>query len=287
MEEINVKEIVQKENSRAVYHPEELNQLMGSMQEHGLLEPIGVRKVGRKYEVVFGNRRLMAAAKLGWAKIPAILIDADDKKAQIFNLIENIQRKDITTAEEGRAFNSLKEMGLQESEIAARVGVALSRVKNAIAVYKNVPEELQKKVVPTLAGAKKGQVTASTAVFISELVKDGDLPKAKAKEVYEKAMQDGFSADNVRLLGRLVKKGIDVDEAIELADQVKAVGVTVMVNKYHAQKLEKKYGKAIGTIVYEKLMSDSELKLIRSRRTRADRSAKAKKLSKTRSVLAS
>jgi ParB/RepB/Spo0J family partition protein len=289
MSEMNVKDIVQNDNSRAVYHPEELNQLMGSMQEHGLLEPIGVRKTGKgKYEVIFGNRRLMAAQKLGWATIPAIVVTADDKQAQLYNLIENLQRKDLTSGEEGRSFLKLREMGLTDSEIAARLGVSLSRVKNSIAIYQAVPLEIQKKVVPTIQGSKKGTVTAKTAVFITDLVRSHSLPRAKANELYEKSMQDGFSAKNVQLVSKLLGEGFDVDEAIEQSEAAKSVGINVMIDKYHAQRLEKKYNKGIANIIYQKLFADPELKLLHNKKTRKKELVKARdSAKKLRSVRAS
>ncbi len=123
--------IDQNENSRVVYKRGDLAELMLSMKEAGLLQPVGVKKTGDRYEAVFGNRRIMAAKKLGWTEIQAHIVDAKtDNDRDILNLIENIKRKNTTLAEDGRVFSNLLHRGLTIKEICARVGittVAISR----------------------------------------------------------------------------------------------------------------------------------------------------------------
>jgi ParB/RepB/Spo0J family partition protein len=269
--EVNVRDVVQNENSRAVYNPEELNQLMGSIQENGLLEPIGVRAIAKgKYEVVYGNRRFLAIKKLGWAKIEAKVVEADDQQLLVLNMIENLQRKDLTSMEEGLAFSKLKEeFGLTESEIAARVGVGLTRVKNSIEVHKNIPEEFAKKIVPTLSGKKKGRLTASNAVILNEISKSYKLTKSQTRNLFDRATQDDFAGPNVRLFGKLLSKGLDPDTALKATTDARSVEIVVMIEKKHAEKLERKYSRSIRTIVYEKLLMDAELKLIHSKAKRA------------------
>ncbi|MEG1773448.1 MAG: ParB/RepB/Spo0J family partition protein, partial [Oscillospiraceae bacterium] len=102
-----------------------------SIQQNGLLCPISLRRVGERYQLIAGERRLMAFQLLGEQQVPALLEQADDRRSAVLALVENLQRRDLTFLEEASAISALIEAeGLTQRETAARLGVAQSTVAN-------------------------------------------------------------------------------------------------------------------------------------------------------------
>ena len=118
---------------RKRFDQESLSDLADSIAANGLLQPILVRQVGERYEIVAGERRFRACKQLGMTDIPAIVITADDISAAKFALIENLQREDLNPYEEACAYNSLMEdFHLTQEEISAQVGKSRSAVANSL-----------------------------------------------------------------------------------------------------------------------------------------------------------
>ena len=84
---------------REVFNEEALRELSASIKEHGVIQPIIVRKIGDKYEIIAGERRYKASTMAGLTKIPAIIRNLDDKEASKVALLENLQRKDLSAIE--------------------------------------------------------------------------------------------------------------------------------------------------------------------------------------------
>ena len=111
----------------------ELAQLEASLRESGLLQPISVRPVGDHYELVAGERRLRAATRLGWADIPAIIKDVDDRALLTLALVENLQRADLNPIEEAEGYSRLiAEFHSSQQEVATAVGKDRSTIANAL-----------------------------------------------------------------------------------------------------------------------------------------------------------
>lgn len=118
---------------RREFREDELAQLEASLKSTGLLQPITVRPVGDKYELVAGERRLRAATRLGWPDIPAVVKDFDDRTALTLALVENLQRADLNAMEEAEGFNRLiAEFALTQAEVASAVGKDRSTVANSL-----------------------------------------------------------------------------------------------------------------------------------------------------------
>lgn len=129
---------------RKEFRPEELAELTNSIRVAGLLQPITVRKVGKAYELVAGERRLRAVTSLGWTSIPALVRDYDDQTMLTLALIENLQREDLNPIEEAEGYARLTEdFGLTQSEIAELVGKDRSTVANLLRVLQ-LPEEVRR-----------------------------------------------------------------------------------------------------------------------------------------------
>ena len=128
---------------RSRFDDEALSELAASIREVGILQPIVVRRAGRGYEVVTGERRLRAAKLAGLATVPVVLRDSEDADLLREALIENIHREDLNPIELGEAFRQLlDELGLKQEELADRVGVSRSHIANTIRLLA-LPLEVQ------------------------------------------------------------------------------------------------------------------------------------------------
>jgi len=119
-----------------------LHELAESIREHGVLQPIWVRRAESGYELVAGERRLRAAQLAGLTRVPACVRDYSDEQALELALVENVQREDISALEAARAYQRLsEEFGLTQEQIAAKVGKSRSTVANTIRLLQLSPRE--------------------------------------------------------------------------------------------------------------------------------------------------
>ncbi len=118
---------------RKRFHEENLDELVNSIREHGVIQPLIVREVAGEYELIAGERRWRASTKLGLEEVPIILRDASDRDVLEMALIENLQREDLDPLEEAEAYARLaNDFGLKQDEIAQRVGKNRATVSNSI-----------------------------------------------------------------------------------------------------------------------------------------------------------
>ena len=121
----------------------ELVELAASIEASGLLQPVVVRPRNGRYELIAGERRWRAVQRLGWAKIPAVVKDVDDRALLTLALIENLQRDDLTAIDEAAGYQRLgSEFQLGQAEIARLVGRDRSTVANLLRLLK-LPEEVK------------------------------------------------------------------------------------------------------------------------------------------------
>jgi ParB family transcriptional regulator, chromosome partitioning protein len=126
---------------REWFDEEKLRELADSIRERGILQPIRVRPDRRShldpggYLITVGERRFLAAQLAGLQTVPAIIHDVDETQALLDALNENIQRQDLTPDEENEAIRRLRERGLQDKEIARRLGVSRSTISRLAAVF--------------------------------------------------------------------------------------------------------------------------------------------------------
>lgn len=126
---------------RQNFKPESLQELVDSIREQGIIQPLIVRKVDRHYELIAGERRWRAAKTLGLKDVPAILREASDRQVLEFALIENLQRADLNVVEEAQAYARLSsEFNLKQEEIARKVGKSRAAVANAMRLLDLEPQ---------------------------------------------------------------------------------------------------------------------------------------------------
>ncbi len=126
---------------RKRFHDEHLGELVDSIREHGVIQPLIVRLVDGKYELIAGERRWRASTRLKLPQVPVIVRDASDRDVLEMALIENLQREDLDPLEEAEAYARLaREFGLKQEDIAQRVGKNRATVSNAIRLLDLDPE---------------------------------------------------------------------------------------------------------------------------------------------------
>ncbi|MEC5127802.1 ParB/RepB/Spo0J family partition protein [Verrucomicrobiales bacterium BCK34] len=144
---------------RTHFQEDQLNELVESIREHGIIQPLIVREVDGKYELIAGERRFRASTRLGLTEVPVILREASDRDVLEMALIENLQREDLDPLEEAVAYDRLaKEFGLKQEEIAQRVGKNRATVSNAIRLL-DLDEQVQTMV-------SRGMISAGHAKAI-------------------------------------------------------------------------------------------------------------------------
>jgi len=118
---------------RKNFAPEALQELVDSIREHGIIQPLIVRRVDGRHELIAGERRWRAAQEVGLAEVPVIVRTASDLEVLELSLIENLQRTDLNAIEEAQGYARLaEEFGMKQEEIARRVGRSRAAVANAI-----------------------------------------------------------------------------------------------------------------------------------------------------------
>ena len=129
---------------RKIFREEALTELADSIRQHGILQPLSVRRVGGGYELIAGERRLRAAQLAGLTEIPCIVMNMDDKESGMAAMVENLQRQDLDFVEEARGISRLMELWNMSQEQAAKLlGKSQSAVANKLRLLRHSPEVLQ------------------------------------------------------------------------------------------------------------------------------------------------
>jgi len=164
--------------------------LMLSIRDKGLLEPIIVRPAEDGFEVVAGMRRFEACKKLGWRRLPAHVVELDDREAFEVSLLENIQRETLNPIEEARAFrNYVEEFGYGgETELARRIGKSQEYVSRRIGLL-SLPQRVQDEIM-------RRRIAPSVAQELTMLTDDD------AEEMAEEIGSEGLSLREVRRIIR-------------------------------------------------------------------------------------
>lgn len=123
---------------RKIFREESLRELADSIRQHGVLQPLSVRRVGTGYELIAGERRLRAAALAGLTEVPCIVMSMDDRESGVAAMIENLQRQDLDFVEEARGIARLMELWNMSQEQTARVlGKSQSAVANKLRILRH------------------------------------------------------------------------------------------------------------------------------------------------------
>ena len=192
---------------RCNFDEEKLQELAASIKEFGVVQPVVVRKKGRSYELVAGERRLRAAGLAGLTEVPAIVKDYDDAKMMEIALIENIQRHDLNPIEEAQGLRRLmQEFKLTQEQTAEKVGRSRSAVTNILRLL-NLPEQVQAHII-------------NSVLTMGQAKQLLGLPKPEQMcEVAEAIIANGWSSRMTEEVVRKLKEGKKLKIVRELIEE--------------------------------------------------------------------
>lgn len=128
---------------RLAFDEEGLKELSESIKQHGIIQPLVLRRLGNKYEIIAGERRYKASIMAGLKTVPAIISNIDDNQSAEIALVENIQRRNLTSIEEAKSYKNLLDRGyLNQTQLAEKMGVSQSTIANKLRLL-NLSEEVQ------------------------------------------------------------------------------------------------------------------------------------------------
>lgn len=175
---------------RKIFDETAITELSASIIEHGIIQPIIVRKKGKKYEIVVGERRFRAAKQAGLVEIPAIVKDFDEQQMMEVAILENLQREDLTPIEEADAYNSLiNQLNFTQEDLAKRLGKSRPHIANLIRLLQ-LPEEIRELV-------NNGELSMGHGRALLGLKNKRRIP-----EIAQKVIKDQL---NVRQLEKLIQ----------------------------------------------------------------------------------
>lgn len=191
---------------RQDFDPEQLEALARSIQEHGVVQPLTVRPLPNGYyQIIAGERRWRAARMAELKEIPAVIMEADDKKTTELALIENLQRQDLNPVEEALGYQSLiNDYGLTQEEAASRVGKSRPAVTNALRILQLTPEILEM--------VRKGSLSAGHARAVLSL-----KSPQKQQQAAQKIVALGLSVRQAELLCKNMEREPVPQKPVSLA----------------------------------------------------------------------
>ncbi|REK17224.1 MAG: ParB/RepB/Spo0J family partition protein [Planctomycetota bacterium] len=214
-----------------------IGELAASLQTHGMIQPLVVRRHGERFQLISGERRLRAAIKAGWEKVPVQLREADDRQMSEVAIVENLQRKDLNALEKAHSFHEyLERYGCTQEELAGRLNIDRSTIANLIRLLE-LPEAIQ---VDLCAG----NLTQGHARAL--------LPLGDEREQLEFARRIQEEGLSVRATEELVQQTIhqaDHEPLAVVGGEAPARGRAPRRSREHSAALEQELRSALGTKV--------------------------------------
>ena len=205
----------------------DLAELISSVTEKGIIEPLVVRQRGTRYQIIAGERRYHAAVQAGLHELPVVVRDVDDREMLELALVENIQRKDLTPFEESDAMQSLAQRcGYTHEDLAKRLGKSRTSITEALSINA-IPPEVRK--VCRLAGI-------ANRSLLLQVVRQGDPQKMLA--LVEKITSQGATREQLRKEAKPPATGRPKAYVFAFKPQSKAFNLRLSFNKKSATKDE-------------------------------------------------
>ena len=223
---------------RGVISPESLNELIESIREQGILEPLVIAKTPAGYQIIAGERRWRAARILGLPKVPVVVKEATPQGMLEMSIVENVQREDLNPIEKALAYKRLiDEFGLGTNEVAKRVGKSAPAVSNTIRLL-------------TLPDAIKDALVAGviTEGHVRPLISVGD--QKLMLELFKKILRENSTVRQTEDMARRAKSEVEKREPRTAHDRLWVPEMDEM-----EKELEKKHGFAKVTIYQSRSLS--------------------------------
>jgi len=244
---------------REEFDEESLRAMAETLKTQGVLEPLRVMPKGDRYQVIFGERRRRAAEMAGLAKVPVIIQDKplSDQELLQMQLVENLQREDLTVMEKAKAYKRLMEMGLSGKEIARRLGVTEKYVSEFVALLK-LSEKVQAKVEEARRGRMStefGKLGRFQARLIAAYTDDPKLQEELTDAVIANKLKQTETRDLLAILKDM--PDISVKEAVEILKGRRVVKETPS-KVWRVIELPKKVVPALTKIAEERKLGSLE-----------------------------
>ena len=189
---------------RKMFDKESLDELANSVKQYGVLQPILVKKVGNRYEIVAGERRWRAAQAAGLSEVPVVVRDYDEQKAKEIAIIENIQRTDLNPIEEALAYKSLiEEYNLTQEELSDKVAKNRSTITNSLRLLK-LSKNIQQYMID-------GQISSGHARALLSLEDEGKR-ELLALDIIKRSLSVRDTEKAAKALSK--KKKVDLEELV-------------------------------------------------------------------------
>lgn len=268
VKDISVSDIFSSENIRQKYDEKELTSLMQTMKDNGLLQPIGLKEESNNsYNILWGNRRLAAAKKLGWKSIPSVIFankneSMTEEEFIVINGIENLQQSPNTLYELGRICKILRKT-MSISEIAVRLGIPKKRVESAIHEIGRIPSKWQKKVkiMDNRTEEKKGNIPISSAMKIATMKSATASTKDK---LFTYMHKNDVSFDMLSIVTSLIQSGKTVEQAVKIAKKYSPLNVLVYCDKAKLDELLKNFNSKVEFAAHVMNKAYPELKAVKN-----------------------
>ncbi len=206
---------------RKTFDAEAMQDLKDSIATHGVLQPILVRAVRNRYEIIAGERRFRACLMLGLEEIPAIVLEADDVQAAKYALIENLQREDLNPWEEACGYRALiEEFHLTQAELSLEVGSSRSVIANSLRLLE-LPDEVAELII-------SGELSAGHGRTLLGL----DDYRTKAIAVAEKCIESGWTVRQLESAVKVENKRSEEEDKIKIVPEVKVDYRRVLEEKF-------------------------------------------------------
>ena len=199
--ELNVNDILPNRfQPRIKFDETAINDLADSIKEHGVIQPIVVRKIGDKYEIIAGERRYKASCMAGLETIPAIITELNDKDSAEVALIENVQRQNLTPIEEAISYKKILDMGyLTQEQLATKLGKSQSAIANKLRLL-NLDDDVQEALLNGDISERHARsllklTNPKQQVKMLNRIIDERLTVRKTDEEIDKMLNDLFEAD--------------------------------------------------------------------------------------------
>ena len=201
-----------------------LEELASSIKQHGIIQPLVLRRIEDKYEIIAGERRYKAAQIAGLTKVPAVIANIDDNKSAEVAIVENVQRRDLSAIEEARSYKNLLDKGyLTQAELAKKMGLSQSAIANKLRLL-NLDEEVQKALMNNQISERHARSLLVLPTheeqrkwlkkIIDERMTVRDLDSA-LKKLNEKPTEESADDTDIPLV-----KNIDIDAIRKEATQI-------------------------------------------------------------------
>ena len=207
---------------RKMFDKDSLDELTKSVKQYGVLQPIIVKKIGNRYEIVAGERRWRAAQAAGLSEVPVVVRDYDDQKAKEIAVIENIQRTDLNPIEEALAYKSLiEEYNLTQEELSDKVSKNRSTITNSLRLLK-LSKNIQQYMID-------GQISSGHARALLSLEEEGKR-ELLALDIMKRSLSVRDTEKAAKALSK--KKNVELSDLTETSKEDTVRDLSLFYKEY-------------------------------------------------------